>query len=92
MHATTMALPRATLLACLLLLLARSMCAAETAVRVCRMDASAANEFCGLPYELSNFQGCEKCSQSVLVGRPADRQQLAQLVKVRAGEGSECCV
>ncbi|WIA21698.1 hypothetical protein OEZ85_000865 [Tetradesmus obliquus] len=45
------------------------------------MDPSAQHSFCGLPYELSNFQGHFKCEPSVIVGRPSDRQQLANLVK-----------
>eukprot|EP00879_Flechtneria_rotunda_P007977 GHRR01008358.1.p1 GENE.GHRR01008358.1~~GHRR01008358.1.p1 ORF type:complete len:642 (+),score=132.76 GHRR01008358.1:338-2263(+) len=47
----------------------------------CRMDSDAKHNYCGLPYELSNFQGHFKCDKSVMVGRPADWQQAAQLVK-----------
>lgn len=51
----------------------------------CRMDASAAHGSCGLPFELSNFQGRHKCDVSVHIGRPVDRDELAALIKVCLG-------
>ncbi|KAI8470601.1 MAG: POT family-domain-containing protein [Monoraphidium minutum] len=47
----------------------------------CRMQNGAQHGWCGLPLELSNFQGHHKCDASVLLGRPRTYQELSQLVK-----------
>ncbi len=66
-----------------LLLLSLLLLAAQqrAAAAMCRMADGAAHGSCGLPYELSNFQGNEKCAPSVAVGRPRDWGQLASLVR-----------
>lgn len=45
------------------------------------MDAAATHSNCGLPYELSNFQGMYKCDKQVAVGRPKSLKELSELVK-----------
>lgn len=50
--------------------------------QTCRMETGAAHDFCGLPYELSNFQGHFKCDISVMVGRPSNIEELSRLVQV----------
>lgn len=47
----------------------------------CRQTRDAAQSWCGLPLEVSNFQGHMKCDPSLLVGRPTSYQQLADLVR-----------
>eukprot|EP01023_Acetabularia_acetabulum_P039969 TRINITY_DN38623_c0_g1_i1.p1 TRINITY_DN38623_c0_g1~~TRINITY_DN38623_c0_g1_i1.p1 ORF type:complete len:373 (-),score=54.85 TRINITY_DN38623_c0_g1_i1:47-1165(-) len=47
----------------------------------CRMVQDAAHEQCGLPLELSNYQGYHECSDDVLIGRPKNMQQLKEMVK-----------
>ncbi|RMZ54692.1 hypothetical protein APUTEX25_003070 [Auxenochlorella protothecoides] len=47
----------------------------------CRMAEEATHGSCGLPYELANFQGFFQCDDSTKVGRPADIDELKQLVQ-----------
>lgn len=56
--------------------------ASPSAGQTCRMETGAAHDFCGLPYELSNFQGHFKCVNSVMVGRPSNIEELSRLVQV----------
>eukprot|EP01023_Acetabularia_acetabulum_P065410 TRINITY_DN8655_c0_g1_i3.p1 TRINITY_DN8655_c0_g1~~TRINITY_DN8655_c0_g1_i3.p1 ORF type:complete len:582 (+),score=94.72 TRINITY_DN8655_c0_g1_i3:131-1876(+) len=47
----------------------------------CRMSYKADHSECGLPLELSNFQGYHECSDEVWVGRPKTKEQLQELVR-----------
>ncbi|KAK9796706.1 hypothetical protein WJX73_006743 [Symbiochloris irregularis] len=46
----------------------------------CRKTPAAMSNFCGLPQQLSNFQGNFACNQSVTVGRPANVVELLGMV------------
>lgn len=39
----------------------------SAAASLCKQDPSSAQAFCGLPYELSNFQGNFKCDKQVFL-------------------------
>ncbi|GMH44322.1 hypothetical protein BSKO_12256 [Bryopsis sp. KO-2023] len=47
----------------------------------CRMDPDASHSHCGLPNELSNFQGHYECDNDVKVGKPEDISQLRKIVR-----------
>ncbi|KAL4438021.1 hypothetical protein ABPG77_004242 [Micractinium sp. CCAP 211/92] len=46
----------------------------------CRMAAGSTHTGCGLPYNLSNFQGYFSCDPRVKVGRPRKVDELAAMV------------
>ena len=47
----------------------------------CRMQPGSAHGYCGLPYELSNFQGKHECANERLVGRPRTEAEMADMVR-----------
>ncbi|QDZ18639.1 putative D-arabinono-1,4-lactone oxidase [Chloropicon primus] len=46
----------------------------------CRMQSGSAHGYCGLPYELSNFQGRHECDDRVWIGRPTSVAEMQQMV------------
>lgn len=46
----------------------------------CRMQSGSAHGYCGLPYELSNFQGRHECDDRVWIGRPTSVLEMQQMV------------
>jgi hypothetical protein len=48
----------------------------------CRMQSGSAHGYCGLPYELSNFQGRHECDDRVWIGRPTTITEMQQMVHV----------
>ncbi len=46
----------------------------------CRMQPGSAHSYCGLPYELSNFQGRHECDDRVWIGRPTSVTEMQQMV------------
>ncbi|PSC67957.1 peptidase C69 [Micractinium conductrix] len=71
---------RAAVGAAALLLLAAALPAAAQDWK-CRMAPGSTYSGCGLPFELSNFQGHFQCDSRVKVGRPATIDQLTAIVK-----------
>ena len=66
------------------LLLAAAILAALVAgasASQCRQESDAAQSWCGLPLEASNFQGHYKCDKGLLLGRPRDYDQLSSMVR-----------
>ena len=47
----------------------------------CRMQPGSAHGYCGLPFELSNFQGRHECNDDRLVGRPRTEAEMAEMVR-----------
>ncbi len=50
----------------------------------CRMQSGSAHGYCGLPYELSNFQGRHECEDRVWIGRPTSIEEMQQMVSMSA--------
>lgn len=46
----------------------------------CRMQSGSAHGYCGLPYELSNFQGRHECDDRNWIGRPTSVAEMQQMV------------
>jgi len=46
----------------------------------CRMQDASAHGYCGLPYELSNFQGRHECDDRAWVGRPTTIAEMQGMV------------
>lgn len=67
------------MLALALALLAASA-AAQQGDWQCRIGAGSRHNGCGLPYQLSNFQGHFACRPEVKVGRPRTLEELAAQV------------